>query len=183
MKKNNIRILALVLLAALLLTACAPKVIEVDLDNKTITHGDLVYTYKQQTKSNIRTITITYPNGGHYTWTDSQGETSYQNGKGDLSYDPANSDDGDVLIEHILNAERGIQPENEHRIDWLLVVMGIFTAAMGAWIMLKPYLFFKIRYGWRYENGEPSDMGLGAVSAGGFITLLGGIVFILIGIL
>ena len=107
-------ILLCLLALLLLLTACggkkSPTVYEqdgymVDLENRTIIHGEDVYTYTVSGSGAGSEIRITYPNGATYYWT---WNGNFGHGGWSDDYDPARYADGDTLMELI-----NFEPEPE----------------------------------------------------------------------
>ena len=126
------RIIVIFLLAALLLSGCAPKetvhtvtpnrngidyAFTVDTENRTISDGQYTYTYAVRGD----TTTITYPNGAQFYWT----QNGYLGAGGwDDHYDPKTYTDGDMLINVI--DETTPEPKNGN------FLAGLLLAALGA---------------------------------------------------
>lgn len=171
-------ILLCLLALLLLLTACggekSPNVYEqngytVDLENRTITHGEDVYTYVISGSGSSSEITITYPNEATYYWTWSG---SFGHGGWSDDYDPDRYADGDTLME-LLN----FQPEPEK--SGPSPLLAILLLAAGIFNLVSPRTAWYLSYGWRFKNAEPSNAALvlGRLG-GGLVTLIS--VFLLI---
>lgn len=178
------RVIILVLLAALLLCGCGSKGLTLDTDAQTISDGKYTYQYEDELVSNalgdIRTITITYPNGGKYIWrnshTDSMDRTHYDYTD---DYDEVTYAEGERLVTFLMNPESEAE---KNEVSVALIVAGAGFVVLGVLNVMFPRAFFQITEGWRYENLEPSENGLLVRGIGGAITAIGGIVLIIIGL-
>lgn len=174
MKCRNLFCLMMTLF--LFLTACGrdgsnPNVYEhdgytIDMENRTITQGEDVYTYAISGNARRSKITITYPNGATYFW-----EWSGNSGAGGWSddYDPDRYTDGDTLMELI-----NFKPESEK--SGPSPLLAILVLAAGIFNLVSPRTVWYLSYGWRFKNAEPSDAVL-------IVNRLGGGVIIFIGII
>ena len=74
----------------------------------------------------------------------------------------------------LINAIEHPQPASSFRADriWVPVILWPFGIA----ILVKPRFFWFWKYGWMFQNAEPSDVGL-------FMTRIGGGALILLGLL
>ena len=164
----------LCLLAAILLTACGGQRentntyekdgYTVDLENRTITHGEDVYTFEISGGGSGSSIRITYPNGATYFW-----EWTGTSGHGGWSddYDPERYADGDTLMELV-----NFQPPRESSGHPLL---GLLVIAAGIFNLAVPRTAWYLSYGWRFKDAEPSDAALALGRLGGGIAVFAGL--------
>lgn len=170
-------ILLCLLALLLLLTACGGETSSVyeqngytvDLENRTITHGEDVYTFAISGGGSGSEITITYPNGATYHWT---WNGNFGHGGWSDDYDPDRYADGETLM-GLLNFE----PEPEK--SGPSPLLAILLLAAGIFNLVSPRTAWYLSYGWRFKNAEPSDAALvlGRLG-GGLVTLIA--VFLLI---
>lgn len=171
------RIFAIFLLAALLLSGCAPKetvhtvtlnrngidyIFTVDTENSTVSDGQYTYTYT----INGNSTTVTYPNGARYYWTQ---DGMFGSGGWDNNYDPNTYADGDMLIDAINETK----PET---VDGHIFA-GLFLAALGAFYTFAPHAAWYLSRGWIYKNAEPSDAALIIARISGVILMILGLAF------
>ena len=171
------RIIVIFLLAALLLSGCAPKetvhtvtlnrngidyAFTVDTENRTISDGQYTYTYAVRGD----TTTITYPNSAQFYWT----QDGYLGAGGwDDHYDPQTYTDGDMLIDVI--DETTPEPKNGN------FLTGLLLAALGAFYTFAPHAAWYLSRGWWYKNAEPSDAALILARISGVIMIVLGLGF------
>lgn len=182
------RIFGLLLLLALLLTACGgesePKssvypveylgtTYYVDLAQGTVTCGEDVYTFTVSVSGDTRSTKITYPNGATYNWTD----TGY-GGAGGASegYDEVRYVDGFTLINIIDQAG----PSRDTRDRQGNPLLGFVCILIGALNLAFPQIGWYLRYGWHFKDAEPSDLAIGMARLGGGVVILIGIILIFI---
>lgn len=165
-------ILLCLLALLLLLTACGGETSSVyeqdgytvDLESRTITYEEDVYTYTVSGSGAGSEIRITYPNGATYYWT---WNGNFGHGGWSDDYDPVRYTDGDTLME-LLNFE----PEPEK--SGPSPLLAILLLAAGIFNLVSPRAAWYLSYGWRFKNAEPSDAALvlGRLS-GGLAILIG----------
>ena len=170
-----IRILAAVLLAAVLLTGCGGSstyevaslwgVVTIDPEAKTLTCGSNVYAYEITASETVTTTTIRYPNGATY-YRHSSGMTGHSSHSED--YDENRYIPGDVLIS-LLEQEYPREKKGS-------TFLGLVCIAMGVWGIAKPESLWYLGYGWRYRNAEPSDAAL-------IVERLSGVLCIVVGLI
>ena len=171
------RIIVIFLLAALLLSGCAPEetvhtvtlnrngidyAFTVDTENRTISDGQYTYTYTV----NGDHTTITYPNGARYYWTQNG---MFGSGGWDDHYDPQTYTDGDMLID--VMDETTPEPKKGN------FLVGLLLAALGAFHTFAPYAAWYLSRGWLYKNAEPSDAALVLARISGVIMMVLGLGF------
>ena len=173
-------ILLCLLALLLLLTACggekSPNVYEqngytVDLENRTITHGEDVYTYVISGSGSSSEITITYPNGATYYWTWSG---SFGHGGWSDDYDPSAYVDGDVLLA-VLGTDRATPERGGGN-----PLLGLLIIGLGIGGGAAPRSVWYLSYGWRYKDAEPADMALVAERLGGGVAIVVGLALLFV---
>lgn len=172
------KLLAIILLLTLLLTACAKEEpIVVDSVNHTITQGKTTYEYTDTTEGDTRTIVILYPEGGRYTWVET-GNISHGSMGGVVG--SASGRNGPDLVNAILNPN---QPEEniDSRLQWFIIVAGILVAGYGLWQVCCPYAVWNIFMRWYYKE-EPGEYALTRIISSGIAEIILGIAMILIAI-
>ena len=172
------RTLVFLLLLTLLLAGCAAETKEpytvtvnayeltIDPVDKTITHGEDVYTYKIDGQGeNSTSFQITYPNGSTYYETRSSG-----GGHGGWSgdYDEIRYIPGDKLVQ-ALESQAPRQGSGGN------VFAGLLLLALGAWHTFSPYSAWYLSWGWRYKDAEPSDAALAFTRIGGIACIVFGL--------
>lgn len=182
------RVIVLFLLAALLLVGCGSKETQqpqepytqsingvdyyVDPDAKTITAGGHTFHYAY-IENGVR---VTYPNGEVVT------ESYNSNGMGGISWSDMELSKYGVDCYDLLDAVPRQVKEEEKGEMAPLIFIGIAVIALGTWEAACPYTHWNWMYGWRYKDAEPSDEALGRIAAAGIIEIIGGVIFVLIGI-
>ena len=176
-------VLLVCLLLSAALTGCGSKqdqpytvdlggsILEVDPVQKRICHGSDVYTYTVSERANSRDYRIFYPDGSTFWW---QQQSSGSSG-GWAGGNSLTDGEGSYLNPQVLiNAIAHPQPASSFRVDriWISVILWPF----GIVILVKPRFFWFWKYGWMFQDAEPSDMGL-------FMTRIGGGALILLGLL
>ncbi len=176
MKRNWIAILLLCL--ALTLSACTQhsstytaerngKAFLVDTESCTITEGDNRYHYKFSIDQGRDSITITYPNGSSYWWSQSRDMGGWS-----PDYDETAYTDGDTLCQLVrLGLPKG-GPDGKVLCALALMLLGLLHLAF-------PKAAWYISYGWRYKDAEPSDAALIFARIGGVAAMILG--FLLLG--
>jgi len=171
-------LICLVLLFGLILSSCSvkndkyevaiqDKTFLIDTVNKTILHEGQIYKYD----INGPTITITYPDNSKYWWTQQA-----NGGYGGMSdnYDESKYVPGNILIEALTYE---IPTTNKSGKNYFL---GFILLALGIWSTVSPYSVWYLRYGWIYENAEPSDVAIELIRIGGLFIILVGVIFIFV---
>ena len=192
------RLIALLLLAAVLLCACAPE-LSVDTENQTMSDGKYTYTYTDRTRTDeggtVRNITITYPNGGIYWWTETQTDR-YKQATYSTSgnYDRVKYTPGEDLVKLLVPQDVtvvtvpdevlvGMEPEEEKN-EWtaervFLILLGLVVMGLGGWQIARPEAWWQWRARYWVKNGEPTDYGLSAIIFSGICECIIGVVAIL----
>ncbi len=164
----------LLCLCLLMVTACGAEsrssVYEkdgfvIDTDNRTITHGEDVYTYTLSGGSSSTFVEFTYPNGATYSWT-KQGNMSHGSWSDD--YDPERYVEGGDLID-LLELEAPRRSRGSPLAALLLLVIGLADA-------IFPRAAWYLSCGWRFRNAEPSDAALVLGRVSGVILILAGVI-------
>lgn len=176
---RHIRILAVLLLTALLLTGCGQSkpyevaslwgVVTIDPEAGTLSCGGDVYAYEISGAKTSTSTTIRYPNGATYYRSD-HGMTA--NSGSSENYDESRYIPGDVLIS-LLERE---YPQEKKGTPFL----GLVCIAMGIWGVAKPESLWYLGHGWRYRNAEPSDAALFVERLGGALGIIVGLMLILL---
>lgn len=143
---------------------------EVDRINGTIFDGTYTYQYNFMGDADDYSFDVTYPDGVTYYWDYAGGV-----GQGGWSddYDDALYVDGAVLCEVV--AENALPPIGSWKIivPALLIIIGVLNAVV-------PQTAWRLEYGWRYKNAEPSDTALVLNRIGGIIAIvIGGVILVL----
>ncbi len=147
-----------VLVVAVLLSACGQKsyqvasggkVYTVDPEAHTVSDGSYRYSYQLSGSRDTYTLRITYPNGMVYLEqkNDMMTGSSWSTENPDSRY--ASSDTLSAVITRQLKKDMGAS------IGGCIVLL-----AAGLWALLAPYSLWKLSFGWRYANAEPSDAAL-----------------------
>lgn len=173
-------IMALVLIMAVTFFGCAEQesvyTVEkngsaflVDADNQIISADGNTYRYDFSGDSSSFNITITYPDGSTYWYSQSDG-AGYGGWSDD--YGKGNYPSGDTLVDVV--QERAPKRVNVRNIAFALIIiaLGIFEVACpeAAWYLSR---------GWQYKNAEPSEAALGFARVGGVVAVILGIVLLL----
>lgn len=160
-----------------LLTACGgetPNVYErdgytVDLEHRTITRGEDVYTFSITGSGDSAEIEITYPNGAAYYW---QWNGNFGHGGWSEDYDPDRYADGDTLMDLI-----NFRPEPERSGPSPLLAM--LLGALGVFHLAAPRAAWMVSHGWRFKDAEPSDLALAVNRVGGGAAVLAAVLMLL----
>jgi len=181
------RIFGLLLLLALLLTACGESeprssvypveylgtTYYVDVSQGTITCGEDLYRFTVSASGDTRRTTITYPNGATYFW--SEGNSVGAGGASE-GYDSVRYVDGLTLINIIDQAG----PSRSTRERSGNPLFGFVCILIGALNLAFPQVGWYLRYGWHFKDAEPSDLAIGLARLGGGVVILIGIILIFI---
>lgn len=141
----------------------------VDPVEMTVTEGENVYRYSFSGDSSDYRVTIQFPDGSSYWYSQSDGS-----GIGGWSedYREDNYVSGDTLVNMI--TQKAPNKANSGRI-----LGGILLVALGVFDLVFPRVSWYLGYGWRYKNAEPSDAALiFARIAGGIVAVLGIVLFV-----
>lgn len=188
------KLIPLLLLAALLLSACVwedlspsrepytwgndGKTYYIDPEAGTITCG--AHTYRFEIERT--TITITYPNGARYIMTVEQ-ELSY--GGYTMDFDTSDiTENGYENGEDLMAAVEQYLPSQDTQTvsgtDVLGILCGLALCGVGLWGLLAPHSAWYVSHGWRYKDAEPSDTALMVEGVVGVIAIVGGIIIIVL---
>ena len=136
----------------------------VDPVEMTVTEGENVYRYSFSGDSSDYRVTIQFPDGSSYWYSQSNGM-----GQGGWSQDYREGTyaSGNTLVNVITkNVPKKADPGR----FW----GGILLVALGVFDVIFPKVSWYLGYGWRYKNAEPSDGALFfARMAGGIAAALG----------
>lgn len=188
---KNMRWFLLFLAVVVLFTGCTEKpepetvttVVEgrvtytADWEHNTITDGKYTYNFiittAQSADTTIEKITVFYPNGASYTqerkYSGDDVGAGFSTGSAD--YDPERYADGDILIRIVDDRPR---PEPEWKINWITVLCGAVVLGLGVLDIVKPGLWWKLRYGLYVQDAEPTEFAI-------FMSRIGGVICVLVG--
>ncbi len=179
---KHFRFLLPLLVLALMLSGCAAasaepytytfsrddqvKTITVNPEEKTILDGTDVYTYQTEKSGSGTSYVIDYPNGAVYHWT-----AGKNGGAGGWSgdYDDQTYISGNILVWAI--------EENQPREKIGNVFLGLLLVGVGALNFFLPELPFRLKYGWRFRDAEPSDAYLTMAKIGGLLGAILGLIW------
>ncbi len=140
-------------------------------DENTISDGSSVYHYTFSGNRAEYKIEIVYPDGSSWWWDKRSG---YSVGGWSDDYDPQCYADGsdlrDALLEQAPKAPG--EPKNWPAIG-LLLALGIFNA-------VAPQASWRLSYGWRFKNAEPSAAALAACRFSGAAAIVLALVLMLV---
>lgn len=170
------RIFLVLLLVALLLSACGAETVKtveyrgmaftLDMENGTITHDGTVYEYEADTHGDSTRYTVFYPDGASYSmaWSDYIG-----GGGGDDRYYDADRLDGDILVDVLRDNLPKEKEPGRFGLCLLVVALGVFytAAPQAAWYLSR---------GWAYRNAEPSDAALAVARLSGIVVIIFGVI-------
>lgn len=170
------RMFLCLLLVLILLAGCGEKAataytvnergytLYVDLAAGTITdESGLVYTVSYSGNR----VTITYPNGATYWWTQTD---KFGAGGSSDDYDSTRYVPGNVIID----AMSASQPKSSGGSSYGF--FGILFIALGVFNAWKPEWAWYISKGWQFRDAEPSDAALGMTRFGGIIAIILGVI-------
>ena len=179
---KHFRLLLPLLILALLLSGCGKQSMEpytytfsrddqlitltVNPESRTILDGTDVYDYVAEKRGSITSYVITYPNGATYHWTATE-----HGGAGGWSddYDETSYISGNILVFAI---EEGMPREKQGNL-----AVGLLIVLLGGINALFPNIPIYLKYGWRFENAQPSEAYLLMTRIGGVIALIAGLVW------
>ena len=196
------RLFPLLLLAALLLTACggttAPEPYTemindvtyfVDPANQVITVNGWDFSYTQSQDK----ISIEYPNGAVYTEVrhdyNDYVSTVIRSGWDNMG-DPQISPEGNEyanchdLIYVVPEYEEKVSDDPyAFKLDIKMLFLAIISLVMGIYGVSQPEQIWKCRFGWHFKNAEPSEMSLGLIVFGGIILIITGVISLILAFL
>lgn len=174
------RMLILLLLLALILTACGGETVKtveyrgmaftLDMENGTVTHDGTVYRYEAETHGDSSRYTVFYPDGASYTmsWSGNIGT-----GGGTGGYYDADRMDGDILVDLLRDNLPKEKDPDRFLLCLLVIGLGVFHAA-------APYAVWYLHRGWYYRDAEPSELSLTAARIGGIVLIIFGVILFFI---
>ena len=135
-------------------------------ETRTILDGTDVYDYVAEKHGSITSYVITYPNGATYHWTATE-----HGGAGGWSddYDETTYISGSILVFAI---EEGMTREKQGNL-----ALGLLIVLLGGIHALFPKIPIYIKYGWRFENAQPSEAYLLVTRIGGILAVIAGLVW------
>ena len=165
------KIVILLLLAALLLTACQsqPRTITIDRDAGTLSDGTYTYEYTEEKYDNYHSITIYYPDGCRYYWTDMGTEVIEQG-----EYDGYTYASAQQLLDTIQGTVIIGQPEQSANVSdrVYLILLAVVLVGLGLWETARPEQSWYLAHGWKYKDAEPSDVAIGLIRGMGILELV-----------
>jgi hypothetical protein len=179
---KHLRILLPLLILALILSGCGKQspepytytfsrdnqviTLTVNPETRTILDGTDVYDYVAEKHGSITSYVITYPNGATYHWTATE-----HGGAGGWSddYDETAYISGNILVFAI---EEGMPREKQGN-----PALGLLIVLLGGIHALFPKIPIYIKYGWRFENAQPSEAYLLVTRIGGILAVIAGLVW------
>ena len=192
------RLIALLLLAAVLLSACSDNAIRepyteeingvayhVDPVKRVVTANGYEFTY---TLSDEQT-SVEYPNGAVFSenrhgYGDSA-STLISQGWINADADLISADGGDYancydLISVIPEPEEAI-PEDPYafKFDLVLFIMGAVALPVGIYAVRRPEEVWYFRFWWHFKSAEPSDYSLGMIKFSGIAGIVAGAICII----
>ena len=172
------KVVAVLFMLALLLTGCGKKdQTAANTNDHTISDGTYTYEYTDTVEGDVRTITIHYPDGGTYTWTQ---ESHIGFGSENYGPDADSFTDGYTLVETILGRQTADKPEHSG-LRWVMIFAGILIAGYGLWHVCRPMAVWNI-YMRHWFQEDPGEYALTRIISGGIGGIIIGIAMILIGI-
>ena len=137
----------------------------IDREQGTISDGVYTYAYAYDGDSEVFSISIEYPNGARYTYSQSNG---FGSGGYTSNYDEETYASGDILAEVLQNTV----PKKASARN---IFVGILLMGLGAFYMACPRAGWYLSYGWRFKDAEPSDAALIFGRISGAVVLVIGI--------
>ena len=142
----------------------------IDREAGTISDGTNTYRYTYKGYSDDYSVSIEYPNGGRYSYSESGG---FGSGGGNSQYDPERYVDADILI-RLLVEENTVKKSRFGNILAALVLIG-----GGIFCIACPETVWYLESGWRYRDAEPSDLALGVARISGVAAIVIGLIVML----
>ncbi len=142
---------------------------QVDSIQKTIADGSNTYRYMLSGDASSFRVTITYPDGSSYWYSQSDGI-----GQGGWSDDYIEGKyvSADTLIDIV-------QDDAPQRVSSGKITGAIILIALGIFDIAFPKVSWYLGYGWRYKNAEPSDAALTFAQVGGVVVIIVGFILLL----
>ena len=137
----------------------------IDREQGTIFDGENTYQYTYEGDSEVFTITIDYPNGGCYRYSQSNG---FGSGSWNAKYSENFYKAGDLLADML---QDNIPKKGSAR----NIFVGILLMGLGTFYMVCPHAGWYLSYGWRFKDAEPSDAALIFGRISGAVVLVIGI--------
>lgn len=141
----------------------------IDREQGTISDGENTYEYTYEGDSEVFTITIHYPNGGRYQYSQSDG---FGTGSGNARYSENFYVAGDLLADIL-------QDNIPKRGSARKILAALVLAGGGIFLFACPEVAWYWQSGWRYKNVEPSDMALSFTRISGVVAIIIGIIVVL----
>ena len=138
----------------------------IDREQGTISDGENTYEYTYEGDSEVFTITIRYPNGGSYRYSQSNG---FGTGSGNAKYSENFYVAGDLLAD-ILQDNLPKRGSARNILAALVLIGG------GIFLFACPEVAWYWESGWRYKDAEPSDVALTVTRISGVVAVIIGIV-------
>ena len=143
-----------------------PRTVTVNPEEQTILDGADVYYYTVEEKGSITSYVIAYPNGATYHWTANE-----HGGAGGWSddYDETTYISGSILVWALEESQPREKTGN--------LAVGLLIVLLGGVNALFPNIPIYLKYGWRFENAEPSEGYLLMTRIGGVIAVIVGLIW------
>ena len=146
---------------------------EVNSIDKTINDGKYTYQYSFSGNKAYYTIRITYPDNFEYTYTHS-GQTGTDSWNGNFNYVYTKPE---TLCNVILaDVPKPINAE----IFFAKVISFLTFIGIGIFFILFPDVIWKLKWGWRYKNSEPSEAAIKTNQFIGVIAIIASIIILFI---
>ena len=142
----------------------------VDAERGTVSDGTNIYRYVYSGPSPEYSVTITYPNGSTYFWT----QTEFGgNGGWSENYDAKRYADGQILCEVL--ESKAPEPSSPRNILLILLLGGV-----GVFDLCLPKAAWYLECGWKIKDAEPSEAALWANRAAGVLLLGAAVILIFV---
>ena len=200
------RIIPILLLCILLLVGCSGNYIfqveqdgyalSVDTQERTITYGDDVYSYRHSSSAMETTVVISYPNEVTYKKTfvatigimvDGNEITSdplypEEEGKYSAELDESRYIPGLTLAKAVRKAvsQEEKQTEKQQKAAGM-GILAVLLMGLGFVEFRFPEFFWYMKHWWCVDGGEPSDMYLDMSRFSGVIFMIAGVICLLVG--
>lgn len=165
------RILLLLCLAALLLTGCGSRETEFTVEKGGVTYtvnteaGTISgggYNCRYTIADDKESVTVRFPDGKTWTKYKNEGSSSMNGfGTNNFALIKAAGDMTDILLDLTDSGP-----------NWRSLVISVLSFGLGLGMILKPYAFWKIKWGWRFQDAAPSGMALRSIQFTGAILML-----------
>lgn len=165
------RILLLLCLAALLLTGCGSRETEFTVEHRGVTYavnteaGTISgggYNCRYAISDDKESVTIRFPNGTTWTQHKKEGSSSISgSGTNDLALMKAAGDMAYIVLDLTDSGP-----------NWRSLAISVLVFGVGLGMILSPHAFWKIKWGWRFRDAEPSGMALRSIQFTGFVLML-----------